>query len=747
MSLKKLKFIAGVNRESTSYANEGTWFESDKVRFRSGQPEKIGGWVPDTGTNMSSLKPASGTYWGLCRSLINWLNAAGANLLGIGTNLKYYIQSGISGFLYDITPIRATSTAGAATFAATTGSNVVRVTHAGHGATNGDFVTFSGAVSLGGNITAAILNAEFQISYVDSSHYDITTTATATAGDSGNGGAATVAAYQVTTGGETYSVGTGWGAGGWGGTTAGSSTVTGWGQATSTNFGIGSQLRLWSAAQYGENLVINPRGGPIYYWVNSNSAGTVPRAQQLVNGNTNTQTTTGGITAQWWNADTYTPSVCNSVLVSDSSRFLIAFGCNDPLADVPTALDPMLVRWSDQEDYLTWYPQITNQAGSYRLSHGSQIIAQVQTRQEILVLTDTSLYTMQYVGPPYVWSFNLLADNISIMGPHAVTAANNVTYWMGTDKFYMYNGRVATLTCTLRQYVFSDINRQQGYQVTCGTNEAYNEIWWFYCSSQSNRVDRYVAYNYVENTWIHGTLARTAWLDSPLRSTPVAARYPVVSFTASRVGNMLTVSEVRGGGSLTSNMQIVGVGPQSGTTLLTQLSGTPGGAGTYTTSTTGNFDSAQLIGFTGVVAGTLVYHEVGTDDATTNPPSQITAYIQTADFDLDDGHNFAFVWRMIPDVTFDGSSATAPAVSFTLRPRRNPGAAYGIEGTQQVTSAQNYAGQSTYTVQQFTEQVNVRVRGRQMAFRVSSGDVGTEGAGVAWQLGIPRFDVRQDGKR
>ena len=747
MPLKKLQFKPGVNREATSYSNEGTWFETDKVRFRSGMPEKIGGWVLDSGTLSSTLKPSAGTYWGICRSMVNWLNSLGSNLLGLGTNLKYYIQNGVNGLLHDITPLRTTTIAGAVTFAATTGSAVVRVTHTGHGAQTGDFVTFSGAVSLGGNITASVLNSEFQITYVTANTYDITVAATANASDTGNGGAAVVGAYQITTGGEIYALGTGWGAGGWGGSTVGSGSTTGWGSPSSASLGIGIQMRLWSAAQYGENLLLNPRGGPIYYWVNSNSAGTFTRAQRLVSGNTATQVTTGGVSAQWWNADADCPSVCNAVMVSDSSRFAIAFGCNDPLAAVPTALDPLLIRWSDQEDYLTWIPAITNQAGSFRLSHGSQIVAQVQTRQEILVLTDTSLYTMQYVGPPYVWSFNLLADNTSIIGPNAVTAANNVTYWMGTDKFYMYNGRVATLTCTLWQYVFDDINKEQGYQVSCGTNEAYNEIWWFYCSSQSTKVDRYVVYNYLENTWVYGTLARTAWLDSPLRPTPVAARYPAVSFTASRVGSTMTVTEVRGGGSLVSGMQIIGVGPQTGTTILSQLSGTTGDAGTYTTSTTGVFDSAQLIGFVSSPSGTLVYHEVGTDDATTNPPSQITAYIQTADFDIDEGHNFGFVWRMIPDITFDGSTTNQPSVSFTMRPRRNPGANYGPEDLQSVTSTQNYAGQSTYIVQQFTEQVNVRLRGRQMAFRVSSGTVGANGVGVAWQLGVPRFDIKLDGKR
>jgi len=745
MPLKRIDFKAGVNRESTSYANEGTWFETDKVRFRSGQPEKIGGWVLDNGPVASTLKPSVGTYWGICRGLNNWTNSYGTNLLGLGTNMKYYIQAGTNSKLYDVTPIRATSTAGAATFAAVAGSTSITVNHIGHGAQTGDFVTFSSASSLGGNITATVLNQEYQITYVNADQYKITVSVAANASDVGNGGASTVATYQLSIGAEVYSVGTGWGRGGWGGITPGYAS-TGWGASTAASLGFQNQLRLWSSAQYGENLFINPRGGPLYYWVNSNVPDVYYRAQKLVNGNTATQTTTGGISAQWWNADTYAPTVCNQVLVSDASRFVIALGCNDPLAASPTAQDPMLVRWSDQEDYLTWTPAITNQAGSQRLSHGSQIVAAVQTRQEILIMSDTSLYSMQYLGPPYVWGFTLVADNISVMGPNAATAANNVTYWMGTDKFYMYNGRVATLTSTLWQYIFDDINKDQGYQVTCGTNEGYNEVWWFYCSAKSVKVDRYVIYNYVENTWAYGTLARTAWLDSPLRNTPIAARYSANTFTASRTGNTMTVTAVATG-SLYIGMQVIGVGPQSGTTITAQLSGTPGGVGTYQTSTAGDFLSAQLLGYTNVPSGTLVYHEVGNDDGTTNPPTQITAYVQSADFDIDDGHNFGFVWRMIPDVTFDGSNCDKPSVSYMLRPRRNPGAVYNPTNEPTVTSTQNYTGQSTYQVQQFTEQVNVRLRGRQMAFRVASGDIGNSGLGVSWQLGATRFDIKPDGKR
>jgi hypothetical protein len=326
----------------------------------------------------------------------------------------------------------------------------------------------------------------------------------------------------------------------------------------------------------------------------------------------------------------------------------------------------MLIRWSDQESIATWAPAITNQAGSYQLSDGSQIVAAIQTRQEILVITDSAIYSMQYLGPPYVWGFQLMGNNISIMGPNAVATANNVTYWMGTDKFYMYSGRVETLPCSLRQYVYNDINLTQSFQFFASTNEGYNEIWWFYCSSNSTTIDRYVIFNHLERTWYYGTLARTYWLDSPLRATPMAAGYN----------------------------------------------------------------------------GQLIYHENGNDDGTTNPATPITAYVQSSDFDIGDGHNFGLVTRIIPDVTFDGSTVNNPSLDFTVRPRQFPGTNYGNSDSPTVTSADNYQNQRYYTVQQFTEQVFVRVRGRQMAFRIVSNDLG-----VAWQLGVPRIDTRPDGRR
>ena len=745
MPLQKLLFKPGVNRENTSYANEGGYYASNKIRFRSGQPEKIGGWAADTGTTTSTLKPTTGTLWGVARGLWNWLNLTGYNLLAIGTNLKYYIQNGPNGLSYDVTPLRTTTAAGEVTFAATTGSPTITVTDVAHGAQAGDFVTFSGAVSLGGNITATILNAEFQItSYVSSNSYTITASVNATAGDSGNGGASVIGAYQITTGVDVFSLNVGWGAGTWGGIVFGtgsnqlngainnavttitvddttafsaagnilidsenisytsknstqflgctrglsgtgsgaaaahadnaivtqSTTFTGWGSPAAT--GIGIQLRLWSQSNFGEDLIFNPRGGALYYWANAASASTFNRGQYL-GPSTSIVTKAGTVTT-----DASCPTVANFVMVSDASRFVLAFGVNDYGSAVQ---DPLLIRWSDQESFATWIPAITNQAGSYRLSHGSQIVTAMQTRQEILVLTDAAIYSMQYLGPPYVWSFQIMGDNISIAGPNAIATANNITYWMGTDKFYMYSGRVQTLPSTLREYVYNDINLEQAYQFCAGTNEGYSEVWWQYCSANSSVIDRYVIYNHLENSWYYGdwdnyqnvSQGRTAWLDSSLRSFPMATTYGVA------------------GGS--SNAQ-------------------------------------------------LLYHESGVDDGTVNPSVPIVAQVTSSDFDIGDGHNFGFVWRLIPDLTFDGSNVNQPVAMFTVLPRANSGAPYGSSNNPDVVSAQNYQNQRTYAIQQFTQQVYVRIRGRQMAFQVSSNELG-----VQWQLGVPRIDIRPDGRR
>jgi hypothetical protein len=643
MPLQKLQFRPGVNRESTTLANEGGWFESDKVRFRSGSAEKIGGWVADTGTTNSALTPPAGSFWGVCRSLFNWITLSSYNLLGVGTNLKFYIQNSTGGIFYDVTPIRSTTSAGDVTFAAVDGSTTLTVTDAAHGAQAGDFVTYSGAASLGGAITATVLNKEYQVVSITSNNvYTVTSAVAANASDVGNGGGSIVGTYQITTGSATSTVSVGWGAGGWGGVTTGYSS-TGWGSPAPAGVGFGAQLRLWSQANFGEDLIFNPRGGGLYLWEVNANPNIFDRGVLLTAGDT--------------------PDFCNIVMVSDASRFVIGFGVNDYGSAVQ---NPMLIRWSDQEDYTQWTPAITNQAGSFTLSDGSQIVTTMQARQEILVWTDAALYSMQYLGPPFVWGFQILADNLSIASPNVVATANNITYWMGVDKFYMYSGRVETLPCTLRSYVYNDINIAQASQFFAGTNEGFNEIWWYYCSASSDTIDKYVVYNYLERIWYYGTLNRTAWLDSPLRVEPMATTY----------GNQ------------------------------------------------------------------LLYHETGVDDGTTNPPSPITCFVQSSDFDIGDGHNFGFVWRLIPDVTFDGSTVNAPALDFTVRPRQFPGSDYGNSNNPEVVSTVSYAGQRTYNVQQFTEQVYVRIRGRQMAFKVGSDTLGT-----AWQLGIPRIEVRPDGRR
>jgi hypothetical protein len=430
------------------------------------------------------------TFLGVCRSLWNWVTLGGANLIGVGTNLKFYIQNG--GLYYDITPIRATTT-GTATFAATNGSAVLTVTDAANGCVIGDFVTFSSAVSLGGNITATVLNKEYQVVTKPTANtYTINVGVNATGADVGDGGASVVAAYQVNVGPEIQIPLTGWGAGTWGSGT--------WGVGTSSV----NSIRLWSQSNFGEDLIFGSRGGGIYYW--DASSGLTVRGVLL--------SSLGGASD--------VPTKQNIVMVSDVSRFVLAFGANE----IGSATqNPMLIRWSDQEDAANWTPAATNQAGSLILSHGSEIVAAVQTRQEIVVFTDMSVYSLQYLGPPAVWGATLLADGISVIGPNAVAVASGVTYWMGVDKFYKYDGNVTTLRCDLRQYVFSDINLSQSYQAFGGINEAFNEVWWFYCSANSTVVDKYVIYNYLEDIWYYGTMERSAWIGADVSDYPVAATY------------------------------------------------------------------------------------------------------------------------------------------------------------------------------------------------------------------------------
>ena len=692
MPLQKVVFKPGVNRENTRYTNEGGWYESDKVRFRQGTPEKIGGWQRISGY----------TYNGVCRSLWNWVTLGFLNLIGVGTNTKFYIANG--GNYYDITPLRVTTTLGANPFA-TDGTTTVTVTAPSHGATSGSFVIFSGAAGT----YSTTFNAEYQLTVVNVNAYTIVVPTALSGGP--YGGSSVSAQYQVNAG-PAYAVPlTGWGAGTWG------QTGTTWGNGGTDVTG----LQLWSQINYGQDLLFGPRGGGLYYWKASGGLTTrgvllsslggtatftnasptvvtftvdftegaalqftastsmptgmtanttyyvfnkVGLTSNLLDSNgaiVNTSSTGTGVSVS---LIVDVPSIQNNITVSDASRFAIIFGCNDYGS---STLDPMLIRWSAQDDVYNWTPDATNQAGSTRLSHGSQIIAYVQTRQEIVVLTDSSVYSLQYLGPPYVWQSQLLGDNISIISPNAAIIASGVVYWMGVDKFYSYDGRVQTLNCDLRRYVFSDLNQQQAAQVFCGTNEGFNEVWWFYCSSGSSLIDKYVIYNYFEKVWYYGTMARTAWLDSGLREYPLAAVY------------------------------------------------------TPTTST-----------------GNLVNHEQGINNDETATTAAIDAYISSSEFDIGDGHNFAFVWRVLPDLTFSGSTdGTSPEATLTLYPMYNSGS-----GTNNPVANTAYSINLSANPETFTGEVYTRVRGRQLIIKMESNKIGT-----TWQLGAPRLDIRPDGRR
>jgi hypothetical protein len=620
MPLQKILFKPGVNRENTRYTSEGGWYDCDKVRFRQGTPEKIGGWS----------RISSNTFLGVCRSLWNWVTLGNLNLLGVGTNLKFYIERG--GQYYDVTPIRATATLNNPF--ALTASPVVTVTDVAHGCLTGDYVTFSGAVDIGGvgtNVTAAVLNQEFQVTVLTVDTYTITISvtpnATAIAGSPG-GGAAVVAAYQLNTGSAAAIPLTGWGAGAWGSGT--------WGVGGTSN----TAIQLWSQKNWGEDLVFGPRGGGLYYWDATTGVGV--RGYNLA-------TAVGASDV---------PTKQNVVFVSDVNRFVFALGSTDYGS---STLDPMLIRWSAQEDPLDWTPAATNQAGSLRLSTGSEIVTAIQARQEIVVFTDSALYSLQYLGPPIVWGAQLLGDNISIVGPNAAAIGSGVVYWMGVDKFYAYDGRVQTLPCDVRRYVFSSFNSSQSAQVFAGTNEGFNEVWWFYCSANSFSVDRYVVYNYLERIWYYGTIARTAWLDSGLRDFPIAATY----------------------------------------------------------------------------SSNIVNHEEGIDNNETGTATAINAYISSSEFDIGDGHNFGFVWRMLPDITFENSTASGATVNMTLYGLYNSGSGAVDSSGKPVVRGNTYV-----ITEEFTGQIYTRVRGRQMIFKIDSNQLGT-----TWQLGAPRIDIRQDGRR
>ena len=636
MPLTKLQFKAGVNRETTSYTNEGGWFDIDKVRFRFGLPEKIGGWEKFSGFS----------YLGTARAMHPWVALDNGRYIGIGTSLKYYINQD-GGSFSDITPIRSTTAAGDVTFSASNGSHIITVADTAHGAVVGDFVTFSGAATLGGTITAAVLNQEYDIKEVigDNSYTihardagtsikDITVNGAlspslvqANSSDTGNGGSSVVGTYQINTGLNTSVAGAGWGVGYW--------SRNGWGQAATTSI-VTSTLRIWSHDNFGEDLLINVRNGGIYYW--DKSSGISARAVEL-------NSLAGSTKA---------PTIAKQVLVSDRDRHIIAFGC-DPETNIGTQ-DPLLIRFSSQESLTDWETTATNTAGELRLGSGSEIIAAVETRQQVLVFTDESLYAMQFLGPPFTFGINLVSENTTMMGPLSAVAVEDNVFWMGLKEFYVYGGTVQRLPCTVRDYVFDDFNLDQREKAVAATNTAFSEIWWFYPSSSSSTNDRYVVYNYQQQAWYYGTLVRSFWMDRGIFDNPIAA------------------------------------GPN-------------------------NF---------------LYTQETGFDD----DGSALTAYVESSQMDIGDGEQFSFIKRMIPDITFRGSTAGSPSAVMTLKTRNFPGGNYLQTEDSTVTKS------ASSPVEQFTDQVHVRLRGRSFAFRIES-----TASGVGWRLGSPRVDIRPDGRR
>ena len=704
MPLTKLQFRPGINRETTSYSNEGGWFDMDKVRFRFGYPEKIGGWI----------KQSTNTFLGSCRALHPWIALDGSNFLGVGTHLKYYINEG--GAYNDITPIRFTTSAGDVTFSASantlsagidavvdtipltstsgfpasgrvkidneiityalvSGNNLtgcvrgvnntvaashsssasvtcatIIVTDPDHGALENDFVTYSGAATLGGAITADVLNQEYEVTYViNSSSYQIeartvstinsiTTTSGinqtyvfATSADSGNGGSSVIGAYQINTGLDTTIVGTGWGAGTW------SRGAWGSGASLATS---GQTLRIWSHDNFGEDLIINVRDGDIFYWDKTN--GLANRAVELAS-------LAGASSA---------PTIAKQVMVSDRDRHVIAFGCDSELE--PGVQDPLLIRFSDQENITQWQSRVDNTAGDLRIGSGSKIITAVETRQQILVFTDVSLHAMQFLGPPFTFGINAISENITIASPLAAIAVEDNVYWMGAEEFYAYGGAVQRIPCSVRDYVFTNINNDQLEKVTAGLNTAFSEVTWFYPSANSSENDSYVTYNYDQKIWYYGLMSRTCWLDRGVNNDPLAA-------------------------------------------------------------------SSDHY---------LYFQEIGFDDGSTSPATGITSYIESSQMDLGEGDQFAFMRRLIPDLTFRDSTSPSPQATMTLKVRNFPGGNYLSSDSRSVVKT------ASIPVEQFTEQVFVRLRGRSFAFRIESEDTG-----VGWRLGSPRVDVRPDGRR
>jgi hypothetical protein len=684
MPLQKLQFKPGLNKDQTNYTNEGGWFECDKVRFRSGYPQKIGGW----------LRYGTFTVAGICRQMFNWITTNSDNYLALGTSKKLYIETGQ--ILNDITPIRQTfaTTATDDCFTTVDGSNTVTVTITAYGALDGDYVTFSGVVGPIGGIPQDEFNAEFIITKVDANSFTITTATAATSSASG-GGTAITADFQISVGNDNASLGNGWGAGTW--------SRGAWGSGSPTP--VVNPQRDWFLQNFDNDLVANIRNGVIYYW--QYASGTTVRATPLAT------TTIDGI------APADVPDQAMQILVSQNDKHLIAFGCTPFGASAPT-FDPLLIRFASQDQPNVWTPLVTNSAGFLRVSRGSAIVCAVATRQEILVFTEGTLNSLQFLGTTDVFGLQELSDNISILSPRSVVTVNNTAYWMGHDKFYAYGGRVETLPCPIRNHVFQNLNYDQADQIVSGTNEGYNEVWWFYPTADSQVNNAYVIYNHLERIWYYGTIDRTAWSDSSLREYPQAVTGTY--FTGFISGTTLTVTAVSAG-ILQVGSVISGTGVAVGTTI-TSLGTGLGNVGTYTVNI------SQSVVLSAITGDSVIYnHEQGLNDNIL----PMNSYIASSDFDLVDGDQFILTKRIIPDVSFQGSTATTPEVTMFIKPRNFPGNAYSNTETGTVIET---------SVDIYTEQIFMRARARQMAVEIESTDLD-----VQWQLGSPRLDGRPDGKR
>jgi len=620
MALIKLSFRPGINRETTDYANEGGWWDCNLVRFRAGKPETVGGWTRFT----------SRAFVGICRAIFPWRLLDGTVYVGLGTTDKYYVSKGP--VPKDITPLRATTAAGDVTFAATNGSSVLTVADTAHGAVLGDYVTYSGAVSLGGIVTAAVLNKEYEITeIVNSNSYKITLAVTANASDVGNGGSAVVGRYQINVGLTGAVSGTGWGTGPWSRGT--------WNSSYSTS-GSAEGLRLWSHDNFGEDLVMCVRDGGVYYW--DASAGTGTRAIPL--------SALAGAQA--------TPTVARIVIVSEQDRHVLAFGCDQE--GNPGVQDPLTIRFSDQENAAEWRSRPDTTAGELQIGTGSGIIAAVQTKQQIIVFTDISVHAMQYIGAPFTFGIQEVSTAITIASQNAAVAVGDMVFWMGVGQFYVYDGAVQQLPCTVKEYVFSNINISQIQKIYGGNNTAFAEVWWFYPSADSTENNRYVIYNYEQQVWYYGELARTAWTDRGLIDFPLAAS------------------------------------PD----------------------------------------GYVYYHENGLNDGSANPTIALNAYIESSALGFGGGDQFMFATRVIPDLTFRNSTATSPTATMTFKARNFPGGAYFGDDADPVVKT------ASVPVEQFTNQLFVRIRGRSMSMRIESDRKNT-----AWRLGDPRIDIRTDGRK